>query len=164
MLEVKSPSARTVMRTSFSCGPLAMVKGWRCQPSRASRLTRANWPGRKAKRSPERSQPDLEGRVVDGLDRRHLVVVGAREAPGEQLAVEVEGEPDAAGDDVGPAQQLRAEDGGVHEPVREAEGEEEPGEAVEAAPQPVAADPPADEADRRGLHERARPAGAAGAG
>ena len=130
-----------------------MVKGWRCQPSRASRLTSANWPGRNAKRSPRGRSQISNGRVVDGLDRGHLVVVGASDAPGQQLAVEVEGEPDATDRDVRPAQQLRAEDGRVHEAVGEAESEEDPGEPVEAAPQSVAADPPADEPDGGGLHQ-----------
>src|SRR6478752_544342 len=101
----------------------------------------------------ERTQPDLVRRVVDGRHRRHLVVMGPGDTSGQQLAVEVEGETDATDRDVGPPQQLRSEDGRVHEAVDEPESQKDPGQAMDAAPEPVAADPPAHEPDRWRGHE-----------
>ncbi|NYD42659.1 hypothetical protein [Nocardioides panaciterrulae] len=70
----------------------------------------------------ERAQHDLGQALAHRAELPDLVVAQAVAAPGEQLAVGVDGQPDPAHHQVGPAQQWAVrERGGVAEAVGEAD-------------------------------------------
>ena len=109
----------------------------------------------------DRAHRDLDHPFVDLAHGLHLVVVQREEEARQQLAVDVEAQPDGADRDVAPAQERRAvERRPVEHAVHEARGDEEPGRAVQRSPALVAAEDPASLAHTRrvarGDHEAAQ--------
>ena len=89
----------------------------------------------------DRPQRDLDQTLVDLADRVHLVVVQRQEEAREQLAVDVEPQPDGADRDVAPAQDRRVvERRRVEHAVHEACGDEQPRGAMQRAPAVIAAE------------------------
>ena len=112
----------------------------------------ANWPGTNWMPVPKGRKADLYDAVVDDAYSLDLVVVVLLDVACDQLAVDVEADPDRSGDEVGPSQRWgRREDRFVQDTVSESGDDEESGRAVQQSPACVPTEQVANLADTAGI-------------